>query len=58
MKENVLCVLYFHILRGSDHFDFLVFRFYLKQANPVENKMVTMVMMMMMMMMMTTILQI
>ena len=52
MKENVLCVLYFHILRGSDHFDFLVFRFYLEQANPVENKMVTMMMMMMMMMMM------
>ena len=51
MKENVLCVLYFHILRGSNHFDFLVFRFYIKQANPVENKMVTMMMMMMMMMM-------
>ena len=51
MKENVLCVLYFHIQRGSDHFDFLGFRFYLKQANPVENKMVTTMMMMMMMMM-------
>ena len=52
IKENVLCVLYFHTQRGSDHSDFLGFRFYLKQANPVENKMVTMMMMMMMMMMM------
>ena len=58
IKENVLFVLYFHVRRGSYHFNFLVVRFYLKQANPKKNKLMMTSTTMMMMMMMTTILQI